>query len=184
MTRVLPLVLLFVFASVAVEAQSDSSVSGPSWYFTVHSGTLLAKRGYGTSTTASVMQGVRYKRFSLGAGVGYDAYSDWRTLPLFAGASYDLAAAKKHSFFLQMNTGYSKAWNPLVEGAQMEYAEGGGFFHHPFLGYKVKHGKISIHFTAGYKFQRLAWTWRYSSSKTTVQRDIGRMSVQMAIAFE
>ena len=184
MSRVTSLVLLLLICSSAVEAQSDSSAQSASWFFIVHSGALLGKEGYGTSATASAMQAIRYERFAFGVGVGYDAYSDWKTLPVFAGASYDLSRSKKRSMFVQMNTGYSRAWNPVAEAAQIDYAGGGGFFHHPFVGYKVKHGKVSIHFTAGYKWQRLTWSWLYPPNKTTIQRDIRRMSVQMGIAFE
>ena len=184
MSNVASLVLLLLLASVAAQAQSDSSAGKASWFFIVHSGVLLGKKGYGTSATVSAMQAIRYERFAFGVGVGYDAYYDWNTLPLFAGASYDLSKSKKRSMFVQMNTGYSTAWNPAADGVQIDYAEDGGFFHHPFVGYRVKHGKVSIHFTAGYKWQRLTWSWLYPQSKTTIQRDIRRMSVQMGIAFE
>lgn len=183
MSRVASLVLLLLLASVAVQAQSDSSAARVSWFFITHSGALLGKKGYGTSATVSAMQAIRYERYAFGIGVGYDAYYDWNTLPLFAGASYDLSKSKKRSMFVQMNTGYSAAWNPGADRAEIVYFGGGGFFHHPLIGYKVKHGKVSIHFTAGYKWQRLTWSWVYPPSKTTMQRDIRRMSVQMGIAF-
>ena len=184
MSRILTLVLLMVFSLMRADAQSDSSASSSSCFFIIHSGALLGKKGYSTSATASLMPGIRYQRFGFGVGVGYDAYIDWRTLPLFAGVSYDLSRSKKRTMFLHINTGYSKAWNPGADAAPIDYSGGGGFFYHPFLGYKVKHGKVSIHFTAGYKWQRLTWSWLYPPSKTTLQRDIRRLSVQIGIGFE
>lgn len=199
MSRAVYLVALCVFPSVIATAQSDSSASGPSWFLTIQSGTLFGKKastnlpgsGFDIGSGASVIQGIVYNRFRLGAGVGYDAYAEWRMLPIFAGTSYDLMKRRNHSFYIQANTGYSRAWSKPMDEAQPDYSEAGGFFHHSFIGYKVQQGKVELHFTAGYKFQRLiyspaanSWIWGYPGYQTTtVQRDMGRMSVQMGIGF-
>lgn len=181
---------LILLTSVPAAAQSDSSFANPSWFLTIHSGALLGKKGYGTSATASIMQGMRYKRFHLGVGLGYDGYTEWRTMPLFAGASYDLSKQRKHSFFVQFNTGYSKAWKIITDETTADQSGVGGFFHHPLLGYKVQQGKVTIHFAAGYKSQRLtyihsppSWVSLYPSYRTTVQRDLRRISIEMGIGF-
>ena len=184
--RALP-VFLVVLISFSATAQSDSSFSKSSWFLSIHSGALLGNKGNGSSLSATVIQGVRYDRFSLGVGLGYDAYNEWRTLPVFVGLGYEFIKRGERSFFFQINTGYSKAWNPSSPLEQFFYSSEDGFFYHPFLGYSLKQEKITLYVTAGYKFQRLNYRrtsqWWGAAPVAKVEQDIERLSVQIGIGI-
>jgi hypothetical protein len=184
---VIPVIL---FLSHPLFPQSDSTFSGLSYFLSVHSGGLFGKKGNSSSLSTSAIQGIRYDRLALGVGVGYDAYMEWRTLPVFVSVGYDLFSRRAGAYFLQMNTGYSRAWNPLANENQFTYSEEGGFFVHPVLGYRSQHDKFSLYFTAGYKFQDLTyeqtpnwWVWGHPAGKVTVDREVQRLSVQIGIGL-
>lgn len=177
--------VLFISASSA--AQPDSTVSSPHYFLSVHAGGLFGKKGNGSSLTTAVVQGVRYQRFALGAGIGYDAYQDWQTLPMFGSLSYDILKKRKNIFFLQLHAGYSKAWNPFTNEQQISSGLEAGRLFHPQIGYRLTSGKLNVSLSVGYKFQRLKyestpmwWGW---GTKTTVKRDIERLSFQLGIGF-
>ena len=183
------ILLLLSFSTTFAQADSSYNTS-PSWFFSVHSGALLGKNGHGTSATASVLQGVRYKRASLGVGVGYDAYREWRTLPIFAALAYDFVRSPNRAFFVELNTGFSKGWSTAGDESEFIYDSEGGFFYHPQIGYRTHHGRLTIYLAAGYKFQRLqygetprSWIWGYPSGSVQVVRDIERLSIQMGIGL-
>lgn len=171
--------------------QADSSLNAtPAAFVSVHSGALLARRGHGTSATASVIQGVRYKRIALGVGVGYDAYPEWRMVPVFAAFAHDFGRNRVKTLFIQMNTGYSKAWSTAGDESEFVFDSHGGFFYHPQIGYRIGEGKLRVQLAAGYKFQRISyeqsfrtWVWGYPSGAVKVVRDIERFSLQMGIGI-
>ena len=184
------LIPIILFLSFPAGAQSDSSYSDISYFVSIHSGGLLGKKAQGSSLSVSLVQGVRHNRFALGVGVGYDSYAEWQTVPLFASVAYDLAGRRRGAFFVMMNTGYSDAWNPLIDKDQFTYSEEGGFFFHPLLGYRRDIEKFSFYFSAGYKFQNLTyeqtpnwWIWGGQTRKVTISRDIQRLSIQIGIGF-
>jgi hypothetical protein len=183
--------VLLSFAAFSSAAQADSSASAKSWFITLHSGILADKAGGGGSAvTATLVQGVRYRRLSIGIGAGYDVYAGWQTLPVFAGAGYDLLRRGNNAFFLQLNAGYSKAWANTNEVVQMRFKGEGGFFYHPAVGYRIREGRVSLYLSAGYKFQQLnyeqipVWsTWGIGGVRTYVQRNMERVSIQMGIGL-
>ena len=184
------LAFIVVFGTFSVSAQPDSSFSKVTYFNSIHAGGLLGKKGNGSSLTASLIHGVRYKNSSFGIGIGYDAYRDWRTMPLFGSVSYDFARIRNNAFFIQLNAGHSKAWNPLEDQEQFVYDEPGGRFIHPLLGYRIHTQKFSLYMTAGYKLQRLAYEqtprwalWGYSGHRVTIEHDIERLSVQLGFGF-
>ena len=67
------LVLSLLIFSVSVSAQSDSSSTKASYFLSIQSGGLLGKMGIGASLTTSFMIGIRFKRLSAAAGVGFVA---------------------------------------------------------------------------------------------------------------
>lgn len=185
------ILFVLIVLSPAVSAQSDSSFSKkPTYFYTVHAGGLLAKKGNGSSLTTSTIHGIRYKNLAFGIGLGYDAYLEWRALPVFGSVSYDFAHIRRNTFFVQMNAGYSQAWNPLSDDDQFIFDERGGMVIHPLVGYRISSDKFSVYLTAGYKFQRIEyeqtprwWIWGYPGSKTTVVRDIERISIQIGFGY-
>lgn len=183
-----------VFASIvflisfSAAGQSDSTLSEISYFMSMHSGALLGKKGDGTSLTASTVHGVRYKRLRLGVGIGYDAYNEWRTLPVFASGGYDLISKREAALYVQFNTGYSRAWNPFKDEGQFIYEEEGGVFFHPLVGLRLGDGKMKMYCSAGYRIQNLTYeqTPRWMSGvrrKITVDRHMERLSVQIGIGL-
>lgn len=180
---------LLLFLSFFASAQSDSTLSHISYFFSVHSGGLIGDRGDGTFFSASSIQGVRYKRLALGIGIGYDAYTEWRALPFFASFGYDVFSGRNGAFFVQINSGYAHAWNPYANEESFILEEEGGYVLHPLAGYRISHGKVSLYFTAGYKIQDLSYTQvpRWSSwgpNKTTMLREVRRFSLQIGIGWQ
>lgn len=181
---------IIVFFIFSVSAQPDSSFSKATYFNSIHAGGLLGKKGNGSSLTASTIHGIRNKNFAFGIGIGYDAYLEWRTLPVFGSLSYDFAGFRENAFFMQLNVGYSKAWNPLADDDQFVYDKKGGSYIHPLLGYRIHSHKFSLYLTAGYKLQRIAyeqtpkwWIWGYPANKVTVERDMERLSVQLGFGL-
>lgn len=189
MNKLLATVLLIGVGFMPASAQSDTLSSKPSWYMTLRGGLLVAKKMIGTAPSISMIHGIRYQRFSLGVGVGYDGYEDWRTLPVFTGLSYDFIRRPGHAFFLEMNTGYSKAWRQRHDELQQEYTAAGGYFYHPSIGYRAGSGTVSIHISAGYKIQNVQYElhpwWRgwYPQGQATVFQTMERLTLLIGIGL-
>ena len=183
------LLILFLSAFFPVSAQSDSTASKVSYFNSFHAGGLFGKKGNGSGESFATIHGIRLEKFSFGVGIGYDAYQEWRTLPVFASVTYDFLALRDNAFFIQLNAGYSKAWYPLEDEDQFTYARKRGPCAHPVLGYRIRGSKFDLFLTAGYKFQGINyiqtprwWTWP-AGSKITVGRDIERISIQLGFGF-
>lgn len=186
MSKILILLTLLI-STFTVSAQSDSASLKASYFFSIHSGGLLGRTGIGTSLTASLLNGIRYKCFSAAAGVGYDVYPEWRAVPFFGSVSLDVIKKRNHACYLNVQTGYSKLWNPQINEQQAVYAQEGGFLFHPLAGYRFTSGKLTVYLTAGYKLQNLTYVvtprWQGWGNRLTVKRDMERLSIQMGIGF-
>ncbi len=181
---------IIIFSSFSISAQPDSSFSKTSYFNSFHSGSLFGKKGNGSSLSISTIHGICNRKVAFGIGIGYDAYLEWRTVPLFGSFGYNFAWHKENSFFLQMNAGYSKAWNPVTDNEQFIYDAKGGRYIHPVIGYRIHTRKFSLYLTTGYKLQRINyeqtptwWIGRNSANKVTVERDIERLTVQLGFGF-
>ena len=69
------------------------------YFFNFLSGTLIGSSGMNDKGLAtfsfSTTHGVRLgNRLSVGAGVGFDSYLEWKAVPLFGSLSYDLLGKK------------------------------------------------------------------------------------------
>ncbi|MEO5602480.1 MAG: hypothetical protein ABIR06_16280 [Cyclobacteriaceae bacterium] len=184
----LRIILLLVVGSLSASAQADSLVSKATYFNSVYSGALLAKKGDGTSLSVSTIHGIRKNRLASGVGVGYDAYPDWRTLPVFASVGYDLSKPGKNDLFIQIMAGYAKAWVPETENSEYIYESKGGRIIHPLIGYRIRSGQFSLYFTAGYQWQRILYEekirgWDNPTSKVSIQREIQRISLQIGFGL-
>lgn len=182
--------VIIVFSTFSSYAQSDSASSKAHYFYSIHTGGLFGKKNKGSTFTASFIQGIRYKNVSFGVGVGYDAYLDWRTLPMFGSLNFDFDRVKSNAIFIQLNAGYSKAWNPVTGNEQFIYDAKWGRYIHPVIGYRIHTPKFSLYLTTGYKLQRINyeqtptwWIGRNSANKVTVERDIERLTVQLGFGF-
>lgn len=185
------LVLLLGSVSFSTTGQTDSASAERPWFVSLYSGALLGRPGSGSSISAMLMPGVRLNRVAIAVGAGYDGHLIWETLPVFAGVGYDVIRRNRHAFFAHFNAGYSRVWDRRPTGEiQTTYKHEGGYFYHPFVGYRIRQGKISLYFSAGYKFQTLTYEeipswglWNNSSMKKTVVYDMERVSIQMGIGL-
>lgn len=151
-------------------------------------GGLFGDRGKENSLSASTTHGMRYKRFLFGGGIGYDAYERWQTVPIFASVGVDLWQKAKNALYLQVSGGHSKAWRPEIENDAFVYdSQDGGMFTST-IGYRIAVEDWSIHFAAGYKFQRITYVQKYrwflaDQSRTVVRHDIERFAVMIGIGY-
>jgi len=174
---------IFIVPLTAV-CQSDSSGSSAGYFVSLHSGGLIGTSEYGTAFTSSLVQGIRYQRFAFGVGIGHDAYSDFRTVPLFISVNYDFVRYRGNSFFVQMNTGYSRAWNPGLELYPFLHYERDNEFLNPLIGYRITTGKFNLYLSAGYKFQAVEYGWSWEGRVNThVRHAIERMALQIGFGF-
>ncbi|HET9487564.1 MAG TPA: hypothetical protein VFO54_09020 [Chryseosolibacter sp.] len=183
---ILPLIITaLLFFSFEGVSQSDSTHSKATYFIAVHSGALLGERHQGTALSAALIQGVRYRQLHAGVGVGYDAYPDWRTAPVFGSVSFDFPPQRANRFFIQFNMGNSVMWNPMyTENDLMTYEVKDNFYLNPVLGYKIVTEKINVQVSGGYKFQRLEYRLAWGGSGTTyLRRDIARISLQLGFGF-
>lgn len=177
------LTLLMAFPCPRAIAQSDSD-----WFVSLHSGALFAQPGHSVFTTATLLQGVRYHRFAIGVGVGYDTYDYWKTMPVMAGIGYDFFSKGMHRLALQLNGGYAMAWDTYPREVSSINENDGGNFVHPAINYRLHLDKFTLYFSGGYKFQRLRydvtpvwWLWGWPAGKAFEVRDFERVTVQVGI---
>ena len=183
---------------------SDSSLrkSKVTYYFTFGMGTMMGcekcqATGPTASFTTSMVHGVRIgRKGSVGAGIGFDAYENWKTLPLFGSASWDLFG-KRNKVFVQLNYGYASAWiNKDATAYGYKRSEGGKMIN-PLLGYRIQSGNVRILFSVGYKFQRVFSSYDYPTSYATydsfaplppstkeIRMDMNRFVMGMAIGWK
>ena len=160
------------------EGGSDSTLrkSNVAYYFTFGMGAMIGceqchTTGPTASFSASMVHGVRIgKKGSVGAGIAFDAYENWKTLPVFGSASWDLFG-KKNKVFVQMNYGYASAWiNKDTKYYGYKGSEGGKMIN-PLLGYRIQSGNVRLVFSLGYKVQRVFSRYEYPTYYTLATND-------------
>jgi hypothetical protein len=189
-TKILLSALTLILPSL-LSAQNDSlpSPTNSLGYFNqFFSGGLLGKSGTGGSLSASTVHGVRYKKLSIGAGLGYDSYGIWRAMPVVASVGYDLHDSGLNRVFLQLNYGHAWTSNIGAQNSGYIYTSSGGRVINPMVGYRVASGKWRMYLMAGYKFQRINYTqtykWRtWTGDRMTVEQDMERLSVQLGVGW-
>jgi hypothetical protein len=183
-------VLATLLLPVFLYAQPDTIASRQhrvTYFNCISSGALLAKKDEGVSFSVSSIHGIRSNKFFAGLGVGYDAYQEWRMVPLTASIGYDLFAHQSASVFVQLQGGYSLARNvPVGDFQPVRFDSKGGEMVGAFLGYTIKKQNIRLYLMAGYKFQRIAYeanNWWSPNYRTSVKREIERITVQIGFGL-
>jgi hypothetical protein len=161
------------------------------YYNSFLAGGLLGEPGKGSGLTLSTTHGIRIKRFSLGAGVGFDSYFDWKTLPIFGSVTFDFGKIKSNALFLQFNAGYAEAW--LIEDNELwmpEYRDYGGTMVSSMIGYRITKERFSLYMLAGHKFQRAhssyeaePWSSFAPQFSTFVEEEMNRLVVQIGFGL-
>ena len=151
-------ILLFILFIICISAHAQVDSGAPSerkviYYNNFLAGGLLGAGGSGSGLTFSTTHGIRINRLSVGAGFGFDSYSDWKTVPVFGTIEFDFAKIKRNAFFLQFNAGYADAKRINREEWITEYREYGGVMTSFMLGYKIRAEKFSMYVLAGHKSQ-------------------------------
>jgi hypothetical protein len=153
----------------------------------ISSGALLANKDKGISFSVSSIHGVRSNKFFTGLGIGYDAYQEWRMVPLMASIGYDLFEKQSASVFVQLQGGYSLARNvPVGDFQPVRFDSKGGGMLGAFLGYTIKKENIRLYLMTGYKFQRITYeanNWWSPNYRTSVKREIERITVQIGFGL-
>jgi hypothetical protein len=184
---------LLSFQSYLLLAQEDSlgvSKNKIHYYNSFLAGGLLGKSKQGSGASFSMAHGIRINRLAIGAGLGFDSYLDWKTVPLFGAVSFDFAKIKKNAFFIQLNGGYAWAWDIVKENFEPNYDKlsGKGMIS-SMVGYRISLNQYSIYFSAGHKFQRIEYSYNptpWSSvpgSNTFVEEDMNRFVLQLGFGF-
>ncbi len=173
------------------------------YFFYIQSGMLVGcnecGRGKEVTFSGATMHGVKIgKRTRIGAGLGYDSFYGWSTVPIFGGASWDLFA-KKNAFFLQFN--YGGALKATKYDLYDEYGytkSTGGRMVNPMMGYRIRYHDVSISFMAGYKFQKIKSYYEYENYfwnpatqssfaepiESSEKRSINRFMVSLAVGWK
>ncbi len=188
------LLLLFVCVNLVAAAQTvDVEVPKKkvTYFNTFLAGGLMGEEGKGTGVTLSTVHGVRLKRAAFGAGIGFDSYFDWKTLPVFGSVSYDFGRIKSNALFVQFNAGYSEAWLVREEDSWMpQYRDYGGTMIASSLGYRISKERYSLYLMVGHKFQRANYSYEpepWSSFapvfRSRVEEDMNRLVVQIGFGL-
>ena len=185
----------FLCVGVSVNAQSDSSVVSKkriTYFNNILAGGLFGESGKGSGLSISTTHGVRLSRFTIGAGIGFDSYMDWKAVPVFASVSFDFAKVRQNAFFVQVNAGYADAHRINLEEwpAEYEYKESGGEMLSSMLGYRFAAGKFNLYVSAGYKYQQARFSYNsapWSSfsqmPKTSVEENMNRVVIQIGFGL-
>jgi hypothetical protein len=174
-----------------------------SYFFTMQSGALIGCKDCSfkreVSFGASTIQGVRIgNKLRLGAGLGFDTFQNWQTLPVFGSASWDLFGNKnRNALFIQFNYGTAKAWpNKSTVGYYQEVT--GQRMVSTLIGFRIRYYDLRISMGVGSKYQRISASYQYPSYQydirglpvegspniTTLRESINRLSLMMSIGWK
>lgn len=189
------LLILFAgitFGSIAQAVEVEPAPKKKLRYFNSFlAGGLMGESGKGTGVTLSTIHGVRLNRIAFGAGVGFDSYFDWKTLPIFGSISYDFGKIKSNGLFLQFNAGYAEAWLVKDEEEWMpEVRDYGGTMVSSLIGYRITKERFSLYVMAGHKFQRAhssyepePWSSFAPLFSQRIEEDMNRLVVQIGFGL-
>jgi hypothetical protein len=194
---------LFIFSFVGMGMTFSQPVSSDSlkrekftsYYFSIQTGALIGcgdcKIGKEITFSSSTIHGIKIgKKLRVGAGLGFDSYSNWHTLPLFGSVSWDLIG-KKNALFAQLNYGWARAWKPFSEQEYGFNDASGGTAFSSMIGYRIRYGDLQMALLAGYKFQSATayynyypWLSSYTSNETsTIKENMKRLAISLSVGW-
>jgi hypothetical protein len=201
--------MLFIFTFLLIGATYSQPMSSDtlnrgkfiSYYFNIQTGALIGcgdcKIGKEVTFSTSTIHGIRVgKKLRVGAGLGFDSYPNWQTLPLFGSVSWDLAG-KKNVIFTQLNYGWARAWKPFSEQEYGFKDANGGQTFSAMIGYRIRSGDIQVAVLAGYKFQLAtayytydyySWPSSFSNNETatlqTIKENMNRLAISLSVGWK
>lgn len=190
-TSLLILFACISFGSIAQTVDVEIPKRKLSYFNTFLAGGLIGEKGNGTGVTLSTIHGVRLKRAAFGAGIGFDSYFDWKTLPIFGSVSFDFGKIRSNALFVQFNAGYAETWLVRDEEEWMPpYREYGGTMVASSLGYRITKERFSLYVMAGHKFQRahityepMLWSTFAPTVRQRIEEDMNRLVVQIGFGL-
>lgn len=142
----------------------------------------------GTDLQLQLVNGINYKNFYAGMGIGLDYYYE-RSVPVFL----DLRGKifnKPSSPFVYADGGYSCLWEKTKDANQS--ASSGGLFYEFGIGYEVHiYKKLKLLFSSGYSYKSLSKTinlmpWTIPPPKEAIYKydySLRRISVKAGLSF-
>lgn len=178
------------------------------YFFSIQSGMLVGKYSLGCTDcnpvkevtfSAATIHGVKIgKRLRVGGGLGFDAYSGWNVVPIFANASWDLVS-QKDAFFLQLNYGTSlKSWKQVPYEEYGLQSSQGRVMINPAVGYRIRYHDASIALLVGYKLQKMISYYEYptyywhpiqgqligDNNSITQDQNLNRLMVSISVGWK
>jgi hypothetical protein len=188
--------LVLLYTSTVAFGQEDTTLvttrPAVQYFNQFLAGGLIGSKEYGVSVSANMVHGVRYKHGSIGVGVSYDQYKEWRTMPIFGMLSLDFAPAKEKSVIFQLASGITRVRHIDTANDSFNYHEKGGTMFQPSLGFRINAERWKLYMVAGYRHQRIRYseTPRWWSGvlddvpyRNTTVRDMNRVIVQIGFGF-
>jgi hypothetical protein len=177
------------------------------YFFNLQMGSLIGCNdcGKGKDVTSSfaTTHGVTVgKKWRGGVGTGFDSYTNWHTIPLYAMASWDLIGNKnRNAVYLQLAYGWAHPW--FIRNGEYNYYTSdpfnsikGGRMINPSIGYRLKYHDLKLSVGVGYKFQRIfyksdqpyycgpACDFRGPSQNHEITQDFNRVQVMMSVGWK
>jgi len=147
--------LVFVLVAMNGSAQNDKSTKVPAWQFHSINQLGFLEGSDGTAFQMQTINGVQYKSWFAGVGVGIDNYR-FRSIPLFADFRKEFVVGKNY-FFAYGGVGAHFMW--LTNKQKTDYhqtnngADGfsNGLYYDAGIGYQVKlNSRIGIFVSPGF----------------------------------
>jgi hypothetical protein len=178
-----------LFSAGAVYGQDSLSVNPfrLRYWNSIATGVLLGESEKNFTGSLITAHGIAIKRWRLGLGVGIEGYDDWRTVPLFVTGSFDFGRINNNWLYLQMSGGHAFGrYIAEIEGSS-NGEEDGGLMLNPMIGYRLNANKFSVSIAAGYKLQRLDysfdWIWGWPAATTVIDGEFHRLMFQVGVGF-
>ena len=181
--------VVLVLLCLTIRAQDSTKHANIMYSNSFSSGALFDSEKNITGSL-SVINGIKWRQWRMGAGVGFDGYEDWRVFPIFASFAFDFNNKGGNSLFLQFNCGHSFAQFVPVDywGGFESHEDKGGLMINPMIGYRIVQGKMNFFISIGHKFQKASYfvrstnewyPWEYETT-----RDFNRFFVQLGFGFQ
>ena len=183
------LIMLFVFAGKNFAQQNKK----PLQFRSINSAGLIEGQA-GSAFQLETINGVKYKSWFGGIGVGLDYYR-YRTIPLFADIRKEFGKTNDH-VFVYADAGMNFYWARDKDQKQFPIQDKfeNGFFGEAGAGYAFKSGKRSaILLSAGYSYKKIAEKGTYfydlgfpgpmEMLMQKINYNLNRIIIKTAIAF-
>jgi hypothetical protein len=173
------------------------------YYFHVNAGALTGcdncTASNPTTFTTSTVHGVTIgRKLRAGAGLGFDSYEGWQTLPLFGEISYDLIGTRnRNALFLAVQYGWAHAWDNRVPFEPSLVGVDGGSLLGGQAGYRIKYHNIRVGLLFGLRRQFVSSDFHYptyylnaqgilvegSPNTVSIEREMRRVMISLQVGW-